>query len=324
MITLTQYNLNEYEVIQSFQSGEIIRQIKKGYVNWVDVEIANKTNVDDLSKAFNLHHLMTEDILNTSHLPKFELFENHLFFSTKMLSIDSKSDQIIEEHLSVVIGDELIITFQEGIPGDAFDEIRERIKLGKGLIRKYKEDHLFYHALNAVVDQYLGLMNTLRLKIDTLEVDILTDPKIEVAQKIIEIKKELNILRKYALPTRDALNKMRVEAMAFVKKTSKNYYQDIADHLNFLITSFETSREMLKDLMDVHQSNQTNEMNKVIKTLTIVSAIFIPLTFLAGVYGMNFENMPELNSRWGYPMVLFSMFVIAISMGIYMRIKKWF
>lgn len=324
MLTLIQYNDPGYLTKENLSPSEAATLVKEDFINWIDVEITSQTYVDDTTGLFNIHHLIAEDILNTDQLPKFELFDDHLFFSTKMLSFDADEDQIMEEHLSVVMCKSLVITFQEGLPGDAFNELRKRIQLSKGLIRKYKEDYLFYHILDAVVDHYLQIMETLRARIEQLEARSLADPSYDVMQQVIEIKKDINILRKYTVPMRDALNKMRVEADHFIQKSSINYFQDVADHLLYLITSFETSREMLKDLMDLHRSNQNSEMNRVMKTLTVVSAIFIPLTFLAGVYGMNFRYMPELNSQWGYPLTIGAMVGVAMIMALYMRIKRWF
>lgn len=324
MITLIQYTDPGYEFAEQLTLQEAIKKIKTEQISWIDIEVPNQDIVEKACALLGVHHLIAEDILNVTQLPKFELFDNYLFYTTKMLSYDTQSDSIHEEHLSVVMTENLLITFQEGIPGDSFHELRERIKLAKGLIRKYGADYLFYHILDAVVDHYVGIMEKLRGKIDILEATSLRDPSFDIMSQVLEIKKEISRLRKYALPMRDALNKMRVEADHFIKKSSVNYFQDVADHLNYLISSFETSREMLRDLMDLHHSNQNNEMNKVMKTLTVVSAIFIPLTFLAGVYGMNFQYMPELKSEWGYPLIIVIMVSVAIIMALYMRLKRWF
>lgn len=324
MLTLIQYNDSGYLVKDELTPTEASTLIEDNHVNWIDVETTNEAMVEEVTKLFSIHHLVAEDILNLDQLPKFELFDQHLFFNTKMLSFDEGENLILKEHLSIVISKNLLITFQEGIPGDAFNELRGRIQLAKGMIRKYEVDYLFYHILNAVVNHYLEIMEKLRTRIERLESKSLADPGYDVMQQVIEIKKDVNLLRKYTLPMRDSLNKMRVEADHFIKKSSVNYFQDVVDQLNFLVTSFETSREMLRDLMDLHHSNQNNEMNRVMKTLTVVSAIFIPLTFLAGVYGMNFHYMPELDSEWGYPSVVVAMVAVAIAMGLYMKMKRWF
>lgn len=323
MLTLIQYNDPGYLTKDSLSPAEASDLIKKGSINWIDVEITNQILVEDTAKLFGIHHLISEDILNINQLPKFELFDDYLFFNTKMLNLTDRNE-IIEEHLSILMKKDVVITFQEGLPGDAFNELRDRIKLSKGMIRKYGEDYLFYHILDSVVDNYMEIMEKLRAKIERLEARLLSDPNYDVMQEVLEIKKNINILRKYTIPMRDALNKMRVEATHFIQKSSINYFQDVADHIHFLVTSFETSREMLRDLMDLNQSNQNNEMNKVMKTLTVVSAIFIPLTFLVGVYGMNFEFMPELQFKWGYPLVWVAMGLVSLTMITYMRLKRWF
>tara|TARA_Y100001949_G_C15831616_1_gene262249 strand:- start:121 stop:699 length:579 start_codon:yes stop_codon:yes gene_type:complete len=192
------------------------------------------------------------------------------------------------------------------------------------MVRKYGDDYLFYRILEAVVNHYHKIMEKLRSKIDYLEAKALENTSIDMMRQVIDIKKDVNLLRKYTIPMREALGKMRVEANEFIEQTSVNYFQDVQDKLDYLAASFDTSREMLRDLMDLHHSNQNNEMNRVMKTLTVVSAIFIPLTFLAGLYGMNFRYMPELNSEWGYPVVVTVMLMMAGVMAVYMRVKKWF
>jgi len=324
LLKLIQYNNSDNYSKEGLTPNEASEMIKKGHVNWIDVEVTEKEFVSEFVRLFNIHHLIEEDILNIDQLPKFEIFDRHLFFTTKMLNFNQEEGLIVKEHLSVVMCKGLLITFQEGMPGDDFEELRKKIMLGMGMIRKYGEDFLFYNILDAIVGHYVKIMEKLRAKIDHLESVSLADPTFDVMQSVMDIKKEVNLLRKYTIPMRDALSKMRVDADHFIKDSSVNYFQDIADQINYLITSFETSREMLRDLMDLHHSNQNNEMNRVMKTLTVVSAIFIPLTFLAGVYGMNFHYMPELDSRWGYPLTVGVMLTVATFLGYYMRRKKWF
>ncbi len=324
MLTLIQFNESESLIQKDLSPAKASELFNRDMINWFDVEITNKVLVEDTAKLFEIHPLMVEDILQTNQLPKFEVFDKYLFFTTKMLSYEPASDQILEEHLSIVLDKSLIITFQEGLPGDAFDDLRLRIQLAKGIIRKSRGDYLFHHIIDAVVDQYMKIMERLRTKIEQLEARSFADPTYDVMESVLDIKKDVNILRKYTIPMRDAINKLRVEGKEFIDKASNNYFQDVVDHLNFLISSFDTAREMLRDLMDLQQSNQNNERNNVMKTLTVVSAIFIPLTFIAGVYGMNFQYMPELGYKWGYPILIGVMLSVALIMAFYMRFKKWF
>ena len=324
MFTLTQYSSTDYLVAEELTPSEAFKLVDKSKINWLDIEDTEKVSIDEISDLFDIHHLIVEDIMNIEQLPKFERFDDHMFFTTKMLSFNEDEDLIVKEHLSILIVENLVITFQEGLPGDAFDDLRNRIKVGKGMVRKYGDDYLFYRILEAVVNHYHKIMEKLRSKIDYLEAKALENTSIDMMQQVIDIKKDVNLLRKYTIPMREALGKMRVEANEFIEQTSVNYFQDVQDKLDYLAASFDTSREMLRDLMDLHHSNQNNEMNRVMKTLTVVSAIFIPLTFLAGLYGMNFRYMPELNSEWGYPVVVTVMLMMAGVMAVYMRVKKWF
>lgn len=324
MFTLTQYSSTDYLVAEELTPSEAFKLVDKSKINWLDIEDTEKVSIDEISELFDIHHLIVEDIMNIEQLPKFERFDDHMFFTTKMLSFNEDEDLIVKEHLSILIVENLVITFQEGLPGDAFDDLRNRIKVGKGMVRKYGDDYLFYRILEAVVNHYHKIMEKLRGKIDYLEARALENTSIDMMQQVIDIKKDVNLLRKYTIPMREALGKMRVEANEFIEQTSVNYFQDVQDKLDYLAASFDTSREMLRDLMDLHHSNQNNEMNRVMKTLTVVSAIFIPLTFLAGLYGMNFRYMPELNSEWGYPVVVTVMLMMAGVMAVYMRVKKWF
>lgn len=324
MLTLIQYNEAGCSTKDGLSPAKASELIKPDFVNWIDIETTNKDYVDEMAGLFDIHTLIVEDILQTDQLPKFELFDKYLFFTTKMLSYDDVKDQIVEEHLSIILSKHLVITFQEGLPGDAFEDLRSRIIVAKGNIRKSKTDYLFHHIIDAVVDQYIAIMEKMRKRIERLETRSFADPSFDVMEQVIDIKRDVNILRKYTLPMRDAINKVRVEGKEFIEKASMNYFQDVIDHLNFLTSSFETSREMLRDLMDLQQSNQNNERNRVMKTLTVVSAIFIPLTFLAGVYGMNFQYMPELTWKWGYPLIVGVMVLVAGGMSVYMWMKKWF
>ncbi len=324
MLTLIQYNEPGCFTKEDIDPNKAFELVKEDFINWIDIETTNKAYIDEIAILFDIHTLIIEDILHTDQLPKFELFDQYLFFTTKMLSYDDENEQILEEHLSIILRKDLVITFQEGLPGDVFHDLRSRIKLSMGMIRKSKTDYLFHHIIDAVVDHYMMIMEKIRKRIEHLEAKSLSDPSFDVMELVIDIKRDVNILRSYTLPMRDAINKMRVEGKDFIEKASINYFQDVLDHLNFLVSSFETAREMLRDLMDLQQSNQNNERNRVMKTLTIVSAIFIPLTFLAGLYGMNFRYMPELNQEWGYPLLLVVMVVVASGMTFYMWMKKWF
>ncbi len=323
MIHLIQYDADGFWEKHGIDPAEAAKLIDPKKINWIDVDHAEKFLVEDTSNLFNVHPLITEDILNTDQLPKFEAFEDHIFLSLKMLRYDSETDHISQEHLNIVLFDNLLITFQEGLPGDVFDDLRDRLSKGKGIIRKNTVEYLLYHCLDAVVDNYMEISEQLRRKMEGIEAALITDTQFDAPEEVIRLKKKINALRMYTLPLWDAFKQMKTEGSKFFHPDSKVYFEDISDHIKFLLSFFDTAREMLRDIMDLYQTNLNNEMNKVMKTLTVVSAIFIPLTFLAGIYGMNFDFMPELHYDWGYAYVWFLMTTTTIGMVLYMKKKKW-
>ncbi|NQZ74735.1 MAG: magnesium/cobalt transporter CorA [Ekhidna sp.] len=323
MIHLIQYDANSFWEKHDINPSEAAELIDAKKINWIDVDHAEKLLVEDTSSFFNVHPLITEDILNTDHLPKFEAFEDHIFLSLKMLRYDSESNQITQEHLNIVLFEHLLITFQEGLPGDVFDDLRKRLSMGKGIIRKNTIEYLLYHCLDAVVDNYMDISEQLRKQMENIEAALITDTQFDAPEEVILLKKKVNTLRMYTLPLWDAFKQMQAEGSKFFHPESKVYFEDISDHIKFLLSFFDTAREMLRDIMDLYQTNINNEMNKVMKTLTVVSAIFIPLTFIAGVYGMNFDFMPELHYDWGYAYVWGMMVFTTIAMVFYMKKKKW-
>jgi magnesium transporter len=323
MIHLIQYNAHLFDEQVELSPSQISENIKNDCINWLDVDNAEKSLVEELSGIFGIHPLITEDILNTEHLPKFEAFEDHIFLSLKMLRYDANTTEISEEHLNIVLFNSVLITFQEGIPGDVFDDLRSRLASGKGLIRKNSVEYLLYHCLDAVVDNYMLISEELRETMQQMESNLIRDPGYDAPEEVILLKKKINTLRRYTIPFWDAFNQMKTEGSAFFHADSRVYFQDISDHIKFLLSFFDTSREMLRDIMDLYQTNLNNEMNRVMKTLTVVSAIFIPLTFVAGVYGMNFDFMPELHYKWGYPFAWGVMVVTSLVMVLIMKAKKW-
>lgn len=322
--TLISYDQKRCTDEQHLLISEAAAQVAPSYVNWINLETIDIHEITEFASHFNIHPLIIGDITNSDLLPKFEVFDNVLFFSTKMLSYDVKQEIIIEEHLSILMTQNLVITVQEGLPGDVFDQLRGRIKSGMGMIRKYETDFLFYNILNAILEHYIHILENLRSRVEELEQKMLSNTDEKAVPTIIKVKRDIHTLRTYTVPMREALLRMRVEGAGFIKKTSVNYFQDLQDHLHYLVTSFDTLREMLKDLLDIHSSNQNMEMNRIMKTLTIISAIFIPLTFIAGVYGMNFRYMPGLESNWGLLAILVLMGGVSIAMTVYMRFKNWF
>lgn len=322
MIQLIQYNETDFKNHQVAQVENLFSLLLPDYVNWLNIEPTNLEEVEAIAKHFDIHHLIIEDIINTRQLPKFEAFDTYYFLNLKMLEIASKNSDILTEHISFILGSNYVITFQER-EGDVFNEVRHRIEANLGRIRKQKADYLLYRLVDSVVDEYIRIVEFLRDAIEDLEEKVLAEPSGSIIREITELKSEINVFRKYVVPLRDEVGKMRNEPGKFISKSTLHYFRDVYDHLYYLHASFDTFREMLKDLLDLHLSQLSYEMNQIMKTLTVISAIFIPLTFLAGVYGMNFEYMPELQIRWAYPVLLVSMLLFAGGSIVYVKYKKW-
>ena len=328
-IQLIQYNQEHYYTVEGHHPDAVLHILKnapKNTVNWLDVSIKERGLVEKLAAHFQLHDLVVEDIFNHNHLPKYELYENYCFLSFKMLSIVKSPDgteYVQDEQIGMVLGSNWVLTVQE-VEGDVFDEIRKRIAHSLGNVRKRQADYLFYRLLDVTVDHYFLVLEYLRTEIEALEEKMTEKPETTSNEDILHLKNQLRTLRRFMLPLKNEVNRVRVEPSPLIQKQTIAYFNDIYDHLLNLETSFETFREMLGDLMDLHFAHLSNNMNKIMKTLTTVSTIFIPLTFVAGIYGMNFKYMPELEYEVAYPILLSTMLVLAMGLVFFMRRKGWF
>ncbi len=305
---------------------EVVQTAPAQMVNWLDVSVKDRALIQKLAQHFNIHDLIIEDIFNDNHLPKYEQFPNYCFIMLKMLSIgqDEDGNEVIQnEQISILLGQNWVITVQE-VDGDVFDEIRHRIAYSLGNLRKRQADYLFYRLIDVTVDNYFLVLESIRNQIEALEETIVENPELPVNEDILHLKKQLRTLRRFMLPLRSEVNRIRVEPSSLIHKSTLTYLNDVYDHLINLESSFETFREMLNDLLDLHFAHLSNNMNKIMRTLTTVSTLFIPLTFIAGVYGMNFEYMPELAWTWSYPALLLFMLGLSIVLIIFMRKKGWF
>lgn len=297
--------------------------LKKSTVTWINIDGLHEVDViDKIGKLFDLHPLVLEDILHTEQRPKMQDFEDYLFITTKMLSYDDGMDQVDAEQFSLVLGANYIVSFQEK-EGDVFNPIRERLRIKKGRIRKMGADYLAYALMDAIVDNYFVVLEKLGEKIESLEESLISDPGPDTLKAIHHLKRELIFLRKSVWPLREMINGMeRLESDLILDKTSI-FLRDVYDHAIQVIDIIETFRDMASGMLDVYLSSVSNRMNEVMKLLTIIATIFIPLTFIAGIYGMNFKFMPELEWHWGYPLALSVMAVIVIFMLFYFRKNRW-
>ncbi len=306
---------------QSIAELEQCRTVPR--VSWVNVIGLHDTDaLSEIGRLFDLHPLVVEDIANTDQQPKAELFDNYLLLVLKMIRCNDAKSEIDIEQVSVVLGRNWVITFQEK-PGDVFDPLRERLRAAKGRIRATGADYLAYSLLDAVVDHYFLVLESLGERTEDLEDEVLDDPQREVVQRIHQLKRELIVLRRGVWPLREALSLLQRGEHPLIAESTLPYLRDVYDHCIQVIDTIETFRDMVSGLLDVYLSSVSNRMNEVMKVLTIIATIFIPLSFVAGVYGMNFDVMPELHWRWGYYACLGLCALIAGGMMWFFRRKRW-
>jgi magnesium transporter len=293
-------------------------------VTWIDIEgLQDIPLLESLGSCYGLHPLILEDILNTDQRPKSDDMESYIYVVLKMLDFDPASLEIVSEQVSIVFGRNYVISIQEGHEGDLFEPLRERIRGGKGRIRKLGPDFLAYSLLDTIIDHYFLILEKFAERIEMLEEDLVNDPRPETLHQIHHLKREMIFLRKSAWPLREVANVLEKSESELIHPSTKIFLRDIYDHAIHIIDSIETYREMLASMLDIYLSSVSNRMNQVMKVLTVIATIFMPLTFLAGVYGMNFKFMPELGWPWGYPLVLLIMLGVGGVMFYFFKKKNW-
>jgi magnesium transporter len=324
ILELIQYNDLDFSMRDNLPVDQLLKEINPDYVNWINVDgLHDQSIVLKLGQHFALHSLLIEDILS-DHQPKAEEFDDYLFFTMKMLH-SIKDNKIDYEQISFVLGKNYLLSFQEK-EGDLFGSLRERIKQSSGRVRVRKADYLLYRLIDIIVDNYYTVLDEVGQQIEQVEDDIYRQQGSQELQfqKIQKIKKELIYLRKALYPLRDAVSKLAKDESGFIEQVNYRYFGDVYDHVVHLIDSLDTYKDLTSTLMDIHINTVNTRMNEVMKVLAVISTIFMPLTFIAGVYGMNFDFMPELRSPWGYPAVMIFMALLVFGMIRYFKYKKWF
>lgn len=321
-ITLIEYNEKEFIEKEFYDITECIQNVDPGMVKWINVDGVHDVElIEHVGKHFNIHPLTLEDIVNTNQRPKFEEYDNYVVAIMKMIYYDV---ELHSEQLSVVMMEGgMVISFQEAQGGDAFDLIRNRIRAGKGRIRKMGADYLAYALIDAVVDCYFSILEKIGDRIELLEEEVVADPNKETMQQLHYMKREMIFVRKAVWPMRELINNMERSETELISPSTDIYLRDVHDHTIRVIDTVETYRDLLSGMMDIYLSSVSNRMNEVMKVLTIITTIFVPVTFVAGVYGMNFDFMPELHSKWGYLLTWAVMLTMMISLLFYFRKKKW-
>ncbi len=290
---------------------------------WINVDGLDRVDIiEKLGNYFNIHPLTLEDVLNTGQRPKTEDYESYIYTVLKMILLDTKKEEITLDQVSIILGPNYILSFQER-EGDIFDPVRERFKNPASRLRKNGVDHLAYSLIDAIVDNYFLILEHFGEEIEDLEEGLIIQPRPETLKAVQKYKRDMITLRKSVWPLRELINGLQRVESDLIKETTRIYLRDIYDHTIQVIDSVEDFRDILSSMVDIYLSSISYRMNDVMKVLTVIATIFIPLTFIAGVYGMNFEYMPELKWRWGYPVIMLAMSLIGVSMFAYFKKRRW-
>ncbi|WP_407356728.1 magnesium/cobalt transporter CorA [Methanolobus sp. WCC5] len=292
-------------------------------ISWINIDGIHQVDIiEKLGKHFGLHPLVMEDIVHTNQRPKMEDYDSYIYIVLKMLWFAEDDTDVKAEQVSIILGQNYVISFQE-VEGDTFNFVRERLRTSKGRIRLMGADYLAYALLDSIVDNYFIIIERFGEIIEDLEEQLIEKPSPETLQSIHDLKKEMIYLRKSVWPLREVISGLQRSESSLIKESTFAFLKDIYDHTIQVADAIETFRDVLSGILDVYLSSVSNKMNEVMKTLTIIATIFIPLTFVAGVYGMNFEYMPELAWELAYPAVWFVFILIFVSMYAYFRRKNW-
>jgi len=298
----------------------------KPTVTWINIDGTHRADIiESIGKIFGVHPLVLEDLMSVEQRPKMENYDKYVFIVLRMLTHNNQTDEIKDEQLSLIIGSNFVISLQEsGKDGDVFDPIRIRIRDGKGYIRKMKADYLAYVLIDLVVDNYFSIVERLQEKTEQIEELIIKDPTSHNLHEINLLKRDLIYVRKAFWPLREAISVLERGETELFSPNTLLHLRDVHDHIIQLIDTIDSLRDVISDMMNIYLSSISNKLNEVMKVLTIISTIFIPLTFIAGIYGMNFKYMPELEWQLSYPILWLIMIIIGVSMVIYFKSKKWF
>ncbi len=322
-IRLIDYNEQELQEKELKTIEECFPCKEEPTVSWINVDgLHDIEAIEKVGRHFNIHPLVLEDIVNTGQRPKAEDFDDYVYIVLKMLYYDKKEHEVRSEQFSLILGSNYLISFQERV-GDVFELVRERIRKGKGRIRKAGADYLAYALMDAIVDQYFHIMEVFGEKTEALEEELVEDPTTGTLQTIHTLKREMTYFRKQVWPLREVLGGLVRGEFSLVSETTAVYLRDVYDHTIQVIDTLESLRDVLGGMLDLYLSTISNRMNEVMKVLTIIATIFIPITFVAGIYGMNFKYIPELEWHWGYFMFWGIIIVIAAVMMVYFRRKAW-
>jgi magnesium transporter len=322
-ISILNYDADGHDEISNATLEDLTNLTPTKSMMWIHVSgIHDITVIEGIGKAFGLHALLLEDIVNTNHRPKIDDYDDYLFVVLKMPHAGNADNALEIEHVCIVIGHDYIILFQES-QGSIFDPVKDRIKKGKGRLQKYGVDFLAYSLIDMIVDQYYGILENIGEEIESLEEEALIYPDQRLLSRIHDFKHQVMFLRKSIWPFREMISMMLRGESSLLKDYVVVFLQDVYDHVVQVIDTVETYRDLLSGIMEIYMSGVSNRMNEIMKVLTIIATLFIPLTFLAGVYGMNFRYMPELEWQFSYPVFWIVALVVFFLMLVWFRHKRW-
>ncbi len=298
--------------------------IRKDTISWIDVEgVHDVAMVQKISESVGLHPLVIEDVLNVDQRAKMEEFDGYIYLVLKMFHLGKRTNEIIPEQVSIVLSKNFVLTYQEGVEGDTFHEIRTRIRSNKGIINNMTSDYLVYSLIDSIIDSYFTILEVFGDRIEKLEEELVNNPEKKTLTEIYRIKREMLYLRKSVWPLREAISRLERGESELVTRNTHLYLRDVYDHTINVLDTIETYRDMLSGMIDIYLSSISNRLNETMKYLALISTIFIPMTFIASIYGMNFEIMPELQWAHGYFFALCLMGSIGLGFLIYFKRKKW-
>ncbi len=305
-----------------FEKNVPIAAAEEGKVTWYNFDTTDAEAVKEVGKFYKWHHLLIDDIIDDSrHLPKVDAFEEYIFCSLRSLYI--VNGEVEEEHISFILGQNYLISFQESA-GDVFDDVRERIEMDKGLVRKRGADYLLYRLMDAVDDELGEIVSFFEDKIENIEEQLIKEGHhYDSIEDILDLKKQLIGIRKIVFPMEEVVRKLAREESDIIAPNTQRYFKDVHERLQQILEQFKDFRELANNLMELHHLNLSQRTNGVMQLLTIVSTVFIPLTFIAGVYGMNFDDMPELHWKYGYAGVWVLMVIITMIMIWLTKKRNW-
>jgi magnesium transporter len=323
-ITIIDYDGETFQEKEAKSVEECFSFKETATVTWINIDGVHESElVGKLGTHFGVHPLILEDIMTTAQRPKMEDMGDYIYVVLWMLSSGKGKDGVVSEQVSLILGPNFVISFQESAGGDVFDPVRDRIRTGKGRLRKQGPDYLAYALLDAIVDNYFLVLEKMGERVESLEEALISEPDQETLHEMHVLKREMIQVRRSVWPLREVISGLERVESPLIKQSTRIFLRDVYDHTIQVIDTVETYRDMLSGMLDIYLSSVSNRMNQVMKVLTIIATIFIPLTFIAGIYGMNFRFMPELEWHWGYFVVLGIMLAIGILMVIFFRRKRW-